>query len=96
MTEDDAVDDDLLIDVPGSSYCNSRNINSGSEEHESNSKTTESSHLGSACIVKDISIGDEEHEKNSNSAEFRHIDGTFSVAKNSSTVRQEHERNSTL
>ncbi|KAL1810213.1 hypothetical protein ACET3Z_027203 [Daucus carota] len=96
MTEDDAVDDDLLIDVPGSSYCNSRNINSGSEEHERNSNTTESSHLGSACIVKDISIGDEEHEKYSNSAEFRHIDGTFSVAKNSSTVRQEHERNSTL
>ncbi|KAL8118157.1 uncharacterized protein LOC141723593 [Apium graveolens] len=31
MIEDDAVDDDLLIEVPGSAYCNARNISTGSE-----------------------------------------------------------------
>ncbi|KAL6574198.1 hypothetical protein OROHE_001102 [Orobanche hederae] len=71
MTEDDAVKDDLLIEVPGSAYCNARNIGTGNEEHESNSNSTVSEHLDGAFTgAKNISSGVEEHEKVSNSTEF--------------------------
>ncbi|KAL6511701.1 hypothetical protein OROGR_021298 [Orobanche gracilis] len=68
MTDDDAVEDDLLIEVPGSAY---RNICTGSEEHERNFSSTVSEHLDDAFTgAKNISSGVEEHEKVSNSTEF--------------------------
>lgn len=70
MIEDDAVEDDLLIEVPGSAYCNARNISTGSEEHERNSDPTVSGHLaGAFTVAENISSGVEEREKNSNSTE---------------------------